>query len=183
MRILKPLLACLIGLGLSFTAFPVFSADSKISDEEKKQPIEIKSEKMRSENEGKKIIFTGNVVSTWGDLEIKSDILEVYANPQAKDKKSKKASKDKPQQDLDKVIAIGNVRIKKGDRRAKGDRADYDNKTQSIVITGDMATAWEGKNEIKGKKMIFYLKKNKFEVPEGVVMTLFPDSPPPATEK
>ena len=166
----------------------VFSAP-KISAEEKKQPIEIQSDKLRSENEGKKIIFSGNVVSTWGDLEIQSDTLEVYADPKSQKNKPRKASKDQPQQDIEKVIAIGNVKVKKGDRRAEGDRADYDNKQQSIIITGDPnAVAWEGPNIIKGKQMTFFLEKNMFEVTSAgepnkrVSVTLFPNSPPPATK-
>ena len=45
----------------------------------KKNPIEITSERMRSENQNRKIIFSGNVKSQWGDLEIKSDVLGIAA--------------------------------------------------------------------------------------------------------
>lgn len=181
LRIFKPLLACLICLCLSLTAFPAFSAGPKISDEDKKQPLEIKSKKMRSENEGKKIVFSGDVVSTWGDISVKSDILEVYADPDAKDKK---ASNNQPSQDLDKIIAIGNVRVKKGDRRLKGDRADYDNAEQTIVIVGKpKAVAWEGENSIEGEKIIYKLDEDKIEVLEGVVFVFNPKNPPTATEK
>ena len=144
--------------------------------EQEKNPIEIQSDKLRSENEGKKFIFSGNVISVWGDLEIKSDILEVYSNPKSKTRPKKSAEDIGPaSQDLDQIIAIGSVDIKKGDRRAKGDRAHYDNKNQVITITGTPhATAWEADNIIKGGKMIFHLEKDLFEVKERVTVVLKP---------
>jgi lipopolysaccharide export system protein LptA len=164
-----------------------FSAKSKesLKKEQKKQPIEIQSDKLRSENEGKKFIFTGNVLSTWGDLIIKSDILEVYSNPKNKaDRKKKTEGVSQTSQDLDKIIAIGNVDITKGDRRAKGDRAHYDNRKQIIIVTGEPnATAWEGKNIIKGKKMTFYLERDLFEVNDRVILVLFPEKAPPEKKK
>lgn len=157
-----------------------FSAKTKDSfkSKQEKSPIEIQSDKLRSENEGKKFTFSGNVLSVWGDLEIKSDILEVYSNPKNNTGR-KRAADDISQanQDLDKIIAIGNVDIKKGDRRAKGDRAHYDNKRQIIIITGEPnATAWEGQNIIRGKKMIFVMEKDLFKVEGRVNVVLNPKS-------
>lgn len=155
-----------------------FSAKSKeaLKKEQEKSPIEIQSDKLQSEDEGKKFIFSGNVFSVWGDLEIKSDILEVYSNPKGK-AGQKQTTEDISQagQDLDKIIAIGNVNIKKGDRRAKGDRAYYDNKKQIIIITGEPnATAWEGENIIRGKKMIFVMEKDLFKVEGRVNVVITP---------
>lgn len=155
-----------------------FSAKSKeaLKKEQEKSPIEIQSDKLQSEDEGKKFIFSGNVFSVWGDLEIKSDILEVYSNPKGK-AGQKQTTEDISQagQDLDKIIAIGNVNIKKGDRRAKGDRAYYDNKKQIIIITGEPnATAWEGENIIRGKKMIFVMEKDLFKVEGRVNVVIIP---------
>ena len=181
LRYFSPLLLILVSLSL-LGAAPVFSANSKEAMVQgKKKPIEIQSDKLRSENQGQKVIFTGNVHSTWGDLEIRSDTLEVYANPNdKKDKSVKKTPGDQPEQDLEKIIAIGNVRIKKGDRRAQGDRADYNNKDQVIVITGKPnATAWEGDNIIKGEKMTFHLEEDIFKVEGRVNLVLFPKNPPP----
>lgn len=179
MRRPNPLIIFLI----SFTLFAItpantFSANSKeaLKKEQEKSPIEIQSDKLRSENEGKKFVFSGNVISVWGDLEIKSDILEVYSNPKSKTR-PKKTSEDigPASQDLDRIIAIGNVDIKKGDRRAKGDRAHYDNKNQIITITGTPhATAWEADNIIKGGKMIFHLERDLFEVKDRVTVVLKP---------
>jgi lipopolysaccharide export system protein LptA len=179
LRTLNPLIVFLLSLCLlGLNPVNAFSKKSKdlLKKEQSKSPIEIQSDKLRSENEGKKFIFSGNVFSTWGDLEIQSDILEVYSNPKSKTGKEKpKEDITQPSQDLDKIIAIGNVAIKKGDRRAKGDRAHYDNKKQVIIITGEPnAIAWEGKNIIKGKKMIFEMEKDLFTAEGRVNVTLNP---------
>jgi lipopolysaccharide export system protein LptA len=175
----NPLIIFLIYLSLlAIAPANAFSAKSKeaLKREQEKNPIEIQSDKLRSENEGKKFIFSGHVVSVWGDLEIKSDILEVYSNPKSKTGPKKTTEDVGPaSQDLDRIIAIGNVDIKKGDRRAKGDRAHYDNKNQIITITGTPhATAWEADNIIKGGKMIFHLEKDLFEVKDRVTVVLKP---------
>ena len=188
MRPLNPLIIFLISLFL-LGMYPANTLSAKSKDtlkkEQKKNPIEIKSDKLRSENEGKKFIFSGNVLSTWGDLIIKSDILEVYSNPKSKEDQ-KKSTEDISQasQDLDKIIAIGNVDITKGNRRAKGDRAYYDNKKQIIIVTGEPnAIAWEGENIIRGKKMTFVLEKDLFKVEDGVILVLNPKNTPKEKKK
>ncbi|MBI4389879.1 MAG: hypothetical protein HY580_06835 [Nitrospinae bacterium] len=118
---------------------------------------------MRSENKGEKIIFSGNVVGIWGDLEIKSDILEVY-NAQGENSKG-----------TEQIVAIGSVEITRGTKRAKGDRAVYLDKSQKIILTGSpKAFAWEDKNMIEGKEMIFLLDKDRFLVNERVKMKFYP---------
>jgi lipopolysaccharide export system protein LptA len=125
------------------------------------KPIEITSERMRSEEGGKKIIFSGNVISAWDDLKITSDILEIY---NSEDKK-----------ETNEIIALGNVVITRGTKKAKGDRAIYLNKQQKIILTGSPnATAWDDKNTIHGKEMIFLLDKDRFVVNDRVHMTIFP---------
>ena len=188
MQIFKPLIIVLVSLSLlGMNPANVFSAKSKeaLKNKQEKNPLQIQSDKLRSENEGKKFIFSGNVLSTWGDLEIKSDILEVYSNPKTKVKR-KKATDDLSQasQDLDKIIAIGNVDIKKGERRAKGDRAHYDNKRQIIIVTGEpTATAWEGENIIRGKKLTFVLAEHLLKVEGRRNLVLNRKNPPPKKKR
>lgn len=124
-------------------------------------PIEITSDRMRSENGGQIIIFSGNVIGNWGKLRITSDILEI------RNSKNKK--------DTEEIVAIGNVFITRGDRRAKGDRAVYIDKQQKVILTGSpRATAWEAKNMIEGREMIFLLDKDRFVVNDRVRMKIYP---------
>lgn len=124
-------------------------------------PLEVTSDRMRSENGGVKIIFSGNVVSYKGDLKIDSDILEVY---NSEDKK-----------ETDEIVAIGNVFITRGLKKATGDKAVYFDKLQKIILTGTpKATAWEGDDMIEGREMIFLLEKDRFVVNERVRMKIYP---------
>lgn len=149
---------------MSTTSFAVSegkkSPDSAVK--KKKDPIEVTSEKMRSENKGEKIIFTGNVVSLWDDIEVKSDALEVN-NPKG------------AEGGTDQIVATGNVIITRGVKKAKGDKAVYLDKEQKIILTSDTKViAWEDKDMIEGKEMIFLLDKDRFLVNDRVRMKFYP---------
>ena len=108
-----------------------------------------------------KIIFSGNVVGYWGELKITSDILEIYNSPNKKE--------------TEEIVAIGNVFIIRGKKRAKGDKAIYLDKLQKIILTGTpKATAWEDGNIIEGREMIFLLDKDRFIANNRVRMKIFP---------
>ena len=110
---------------------------------------------MRSENGGQKIIFSGNVAVTKDEYGITSDIIEVYN------------TSDKKQ--TEEIVAIGNVEISRGNKKAKGDRAVYLEHLQKIILTGNpKAIAWEGDDIIEGREMIFLMKKDRFVVNERV---------------
>jgi len=126
-----------------------------------KDPVEITSDRMRSEDGGIKIIFSGNVVANKGDLKITSDIMEIY---NTEDKK-----------ETEEIVAIGNVFITRGLKRAKGDKAVYLDKLQKIILTGTpKATAWEERNMIEGRELIFLLEKDRFFANNRVRMKIYP---------
>ncbi len=156
-------------LFLAFTllaAPPGFSQEGKkkkFSNKDRQEPIEITSDRMRSENGGQKIIFSGNVVIVQAGMAITADIMEVYNTP------------DKKQ--TEEIVAIGNVDIVRGKKRMKGDRAVYLYQLQKIILTGSpKAIAWEGNDTIEGREMIFLIEKNRFVVNERVRAKLFPKS-------
>ena len=128
---------------------------------EKKEPLEITSDRMRSEDGGIKIIFIGNVVATRGNLKITSDILEIY---NTQDKK-----------ETEEIIAIGNVFINRDLKKGKGDKAIYIDKLQKIILTGTpKAIAWEENNMIEGRELIFLLEKDRFFANNKVFMKIYP---------
>jgi lipopolysaccharide transport protein LptA len=148
---------------LTLALFFALLTPSLLFSEEKgnKDPIEITSDRMRSEDGGLKIIFSGNVVGYWGELKITSDILEIYNSPNKKE--------------TEEIVAIGNVFIIRGKKRAKGDKAIYLDKLQKIILTGTpKATAWEDGNIIEGREMIFLLDKDRFIANNRVRMKIFP---------
>ncbi len=136
-------------------------AKNKTHQKDSPPPIEITSDRMRSENGGQKIIFSGNVAITQGGMAITSDIIEVYSTSNKKQ--------------TNEIVAIGNVEISRGNKKAKGDRAVYLKHLQKIILTGNpTAIAWEGDDIIEGREMIFLMKKDRFVVNERVHAKLFP---------
>ena len=161
--------ALLIFLAFICMVSLAFSQEKKSGDtKKKKEPIEITSEKMRSENKGEKIIFTGNVLSLMDDIEIKSDVLEVYnTNTVEGEDKSEEGG-------MDQIIAIGNVVITRGLKKAKGDKAVYFDKEQKIILTSaTKVIAWEDKDIIEGKEMVFLLDKDRFLVNDRVKVLFY----------
>ena len=142
--------------------FSLLMPSTLLSKEGKnKDPVEITSDRMRSEDGGIKIIFSGNVVANKGDLKITSDIMEIY---NTEDKK-----------ETEEIVAIGNVFITRGLKRAKGDKAVYLDKLQKIILTGTpKATAWEERNMIEGRELIFLLEKDRFFANNRVRMKIYP---------
>ena len=152
-----------LGLIVALFSLPIhssFSQQLKDRNQKKSSPIEITSDRMRSENGGQKIVFSGNVTIKKGGMTITSDIIEVYN------------TKDKKQ--TEEIVAIGNVNISRGNKKAKGDRAVYLEHHQKIILTGNpKAIAWEGGDIIEGREMIFLMKKDRFVVNERVRVKLF----------
>jgi len=142
--------------------FSLLMPSTLLSKEEKnKDPVEITSDRMRSEDGGIKIIFSGNVEANKGDLKITSDIMEIY---NTEDKK-----------ETEEIVAIGNVFITRGLKRAKGDKGIYLDKLQKIILTGTpKATAWEESNMIEGRELIFLLEKDRFIANNRVRMKIYP---------
>ena len=162
MNIKRPSIGFIIFIALTLATAPSIAQEQNSQKSKKgKEPLEITSDRMRSENGGVKIIFSGNVESYKGDLKITSDIMEVYNSDDTKE--------------TDEVVAIGNVFITRGLKKAKGDRAVYIDKLQKIILTGTpKATAWEEENIIEGREMIFLLDKDRFVVNERVRMKIYP---------
>jgi len=157
----------LIYIGLTIFLYSLFlSVGFSQTEKDKnyknsKNTLEITSDRMRSERGGQKIIFSGNVSIKRQGISITSDILEVYNTP------------DKKQ--TQEIVAIGNVKINKGNKKAQGDRAVYLEHLQKIILTGNpKAVAWEADDIIEGREMIFLINKDRFVVNERVRAKLFP---------
>ena len=161
-KALKPIYIFTIVLTFSLLMPSILlSKEGENKEAENKDPLEITSDRMRSEDGGIKIIFIGNVVATRGNLKITSDILEIY---NTQDKK-----------ETEEIIAIGNVFITRDLKRGKGDKAIYIDKLQKIILTGTpKAIAWEETNMIEGRELIFLLDKDRFIANNRVRMNIYP---------
>ena len=158
----KSILILIIIIGLSAISVSFgYSQQTEMKTTDSNAPIEITSDRMRSENGGQKIIFSGNVLIAKEGMTITSDIIEVYN------------SADKKQ--TEEIVSIGNVIITRGTKKAKGDRAVYLERLQKIILTGNpKATVLDGNDIIEGREMIFLMKKDRFVINKRVRAKLFP---------
>ncbi len=124
----------------------------RLAEEKKKErvPINVTADHLEANNRTQVAIFTGNVITIRGGLTINSDRLEAY-----NDQKTNR---------VDRIIWLGNVRINQEQRRyATGQRAEYFDGQQKIVLTGK-PKAWEEDNQMVGDKMVFFLEEDRLEV-------------------
>ena len=145
-----------------------------------KDPIRILSDRMEADNKKNIIVFIGNVSAVQGDMEIKTDRLEVYMKKRAGQGGGKKKPPAQPGEgSVERLIALGNVLITQGKQKfASGNRLDYNERTGIAVLTGN-PRAWENNNQIVGTKIKLFLREGKTVVYGGrkrrVSVTLFPE--------
>jgi len=171
----------IIHLMICFICFSYAGATengSKKIKVDKSQPIQIVSDRLDAYNEKRLVVFTGNAVATQGDKIIKSDRLLLYykKNQQGPEKTGSKETDNAG--DLEKIEAKGHVIVTQGERTVTGDNATYYQETQQIIMTGN-AVMNEGRNVIRGDKIIVYLNENRGVV-EGteknrVKATIYPE--------
>ncbi len=136
-------------------------------------PIHIKSDKMEALDKKGKVIFTGNVTATRGDIVIKADRLEVFYRVSEKDKKGASSKRF-----VTKLVATGHVKIAEGKRTGTAEKAVYDKVNNRIILLGN-AQVWEGPNRISGAKITLFENEQKSVVEGGpgdkVEAVVFPE--------
>lgn len=118
-----------------------------------REPLTVKSETLKTDNNSKSATFEGKVVARQGDMTIYADRLVVYSAGEGNE--------------LSRVEAFGNVRILQGDRQATGARALYDPKAAKIVLDGS-PRALQGEDVITGKVITYYLNEKRSVVTGGL---------------
>jgi lipopolysaccharide export system protein LptA len=148
LQLLCMALICTCGLLPETDAY----AASPVHKDRANLPITVKSNEMAADNKGKTAIFSGKVVAKQGDITIFSDKLVVsYAD---------KAG------DVEKVEALGNVRIVQQNRTGFADQAVYDSRSGRIVLTGSPRVV-QGSDSLSGKVITYYVDDEKSEVSSG----------------
>ncbi len=116
--------------------------------ENKKEPIVIESDTLEYLKSDNMVIYKGNVVVKKGDFVLKSNLLRIFL-----DKKGQ----------IKKILAVGNVRFVKGNRKGKSDKAEYFKNKNFIVLKGN-AELQQDNNIIEGDEIVYYLDTEKAEV-------------------
>jgi lipopolysaccharide export system protein LptA len=142
----KPLLVTrALFLFLLLLALPVWAAD--------KAPINIEADRMVSLEQKDSVLFSGNVHATQADVQINANEMTVYYSPAAKGSG----------QEVKKLQCVGKVEVTKGDWLGTGDKMDYLAQERKVILTGG-AKAWQGKNQVAGETIVYYLDEGRSEV-------------------
>lgn len=143
--------------------------------------LNIKSDKLLSDQKSQYVLFSGKVVAVYGDKTIHSDKLKVTYHGAPTNQTGFNEGK------IDKIIATGNVTIKFENKTAYCDQAIYVQDTQTIVLTGRDARIQSDDNYITGEKIT--IRQNTGQVivdgnTENRVNAVFqPGKPSPETDE
>lgn len=100
----------------------------------------ITADRMSTESGDNRILFEGNVEARHSNMVLKADHLEVYG--------------DEKKESFTKIIALGNVRVTKGDHRLEGGRAELTYADKKVVIT-ENPVVFEKENKISGERIVY----------------------------
>jgi lipopolysaccharide export system protein LptA len=126
-------------------------------------PVHIRADELEFDYRASVLTYRGAVTVKQGDLTLTSNLLRVTLDPKATDQ-------------LREVVAEGAVQITKGERRASGGRAVFDQTARTIVLS-DQATLRDGPNEVAGERVVVYLDDERSVIEGGkqrVQAILFP---------
>jgi len=127
------------------------------------EPIQITANQMEVYRKKNTIIYRGNVVTTQGDMTMRSEILTAVYNPELKG--------------LQTVVAEGKVHIVQSGRTATGGKAVFNGQEQTITLTGD-PVIHQGNSKISGSRIVFFIEEDRATVEGGkdrVKATVFPE--------
>jgi lipopolysaccharide export system protein LptA len=173
---MRILMLTLISVLLVSVSGPVH-AEKKLNMD-KSQPIDIQSDRLDAYQDKKVVIFSGNAIATQGDRTIKADRLLVYYKDRSAGTEKKDIKDMGAVGDLERLEAQGHVTITEPNRIVTGDHAVFYHDLQKIVMTGN-AVMREGKNVIRGGKIIVFLNENRGVVESSeskrVTATIYPN--------
>ena len=114
-----------------------------------KKPVDIVADMMEGLEKGKIIMFKGNVVAKQEDLQIFSDTLTAYLNEE--------------NDEIDKALAKGNVKILKAERTATCEEALFENAKGEITLKGNVVV-YSGSDRLAGDTVIYYINEDRVVV-------------------
>jgi lipopolysaccharide transport protein LptA len=118
------------------------------------------------------ITFIGNAKFIQGEISTFCDTLAIYLDQN---------------QEVEKAVATGNVRLITEDITITGEQGTFYNKDQKVEIEGT-AKAWQGKNTITAHRILAFLDQKSVEAygdtaSERVIMTVYSQQPPRPSEE
>ena len=121
-------------------------------------PVKISSDRMTYDETGKVVSFVGNVIAEHGQLTLWANNLSAYLSS----KSNKKFTADS----VDRIVAEGNVRAKKGTTEGACGKVTYFVEAQILQMEQNPVLK-DGPNSLTGEVIKFNVKDNRSEVVGG----------------
>ncbi len=129
-----------------------FAQEMNLPKEQAKEKIHVTADTLSSESNARVAEFKGNVKVTQGNFIIESDRLKIFYKESGGEKKAGTT------ESIDKIIAIGDVKIESEEATAFSEQAEYDTNTMIMVLTGENSRVLDKKNSVTGSRITFNRK-------------------------
>ena len=139
----------LIMFGILCCCGSVTFAEEADQNLDKNQPIEITAQHLEVLEQQRRSIFTGDVVAIQGDMTLSADQLII--------------SLQESQDQIDRLEAIGSVRVVQLDRVATADKAVFKQAEEVLILTGH-AMVSQGGNTVSGDEITLFMQENRTEI-------------------
>lgn len=144
---------------LSFLAvLAAFSVNASAQTSDKKgfalsndKPIQIESDKLELHEQEKRALFDGKVKVVQGAMTLTSDHMIVYY-------KGKGNSLAAGGGDIDRIEVNGNVQVVSGTQSARGEKGDFDMRTEVLTLSGQKVVLVDSGNVLTGCKLTVLMK-------------------------
>lgn len=143
-----------------FLLLPFWALAETDSTPKETKPTTINSDVLRLDFNQHTGVFTGNVVVTGADFELKTTELTIYMSG--------------PQNKIERMVARGKVTITQPDRNASSDEAEYTVATDRMLLTGSPVVT-QKRNRVIGNSIALYLNSNRMEVDGRSKVILYDD--------
>ncbi len=127
---------------------------------EQANPVTVTADELVGDENSKSAEFIGNVKVVRGTYTLTADRLKVFFDSIEKPA----GGKNPPRANISEIIAEGRVRILSKELAASADRATYDRKTRTIVLTGDNTEVNHKGSKVKGEQITIFMDTEKVRV-------------------
>lgn len=121
-------------------------AYAQAAQESNQAPIEVTSERMEALSAPRRVLFSGTVVASQGDIVMYADRMTIYFREN--------------DNDVARIHAEGRVRIVQGERVATGDTGVFHRDEQMVVLSGSPRII-QGRDSVEGDEIIVYLQEER----------------------
>jgi lipopolysaccharide export system protein LptA len=125
-----------------------------VSPKDFKNPVNITADRFEIQARRQEATWTGNVRAVRGRTVLTCERLVAYYTPT---------------QEIRRIECVGNVEATHGDTWARGERAEFDNVTGNLVVTGN-PRARQGYNELRGTRIIVDVTRDTIQVEQATTI-------------